>query len=120
MAFSEYNHALISSSRVQGTDVYSTAGDKIGSVDHVMIDKKSGQIQWVVISFGGFLGLGESHYPLPWHTLKYDQRLEGYVTGVTADQLRDAPEFSDRAWQDAEWGKRMETYYGVPPAYAGF
>ncbi len=52
--------------------------------------------------------------------MKYDQRLEGYVTGVTADQLRDAPEFSDRAWQDAEWGKRMETYYGVPPAYAGF
>jgi hypothetical protein len=45
------------------------------------------------MSFGGFLGLGHSHYPIPWSVLKYDTNLGGYRTGVTEDQLRDAPEF---------------------------
>ena len=59
------NHQLISSERVQGTSVYSPNRDEIGSIDHLMIDKVSGKITYAVMSFGGFLGLGHSHYPIP-------------------------------------------------------
>jgi hypothetical protein len=55
-----------------------------------MIDKISGRVTYAVMSFGGFLGLGHSHYPVPWGTLKYDRKLAGYVTGITEQQLKDA------------------------------
>lgn len=111
------DHSIISSERVQGTDVYSTGGDKIGAVDHLMIEKTTGRVVYAVIGFGGFLGMGESHHPVPWGALKYDTNLEGYVTGITADQLRDAPEFSDNAWQDRDWETRVHKHYGVTPYY---
>ena len=69
------NHQLISSEDVEGTEVYDSAGKNIGEVDHLMIDKMSGRVAYAVISFGGFLGLGHSHYPVPWGALKYDTSL---------------------------------------------
>jgi hypothetical protein len=67
--------------------------------------------------FGGFLGLGNDHYPLPWQSLKYDTRLGGYVTGVTEKQLRGAPKFGedrDSDWTDAARNRALDDYYGVP------
>jgi hypothetical protein len=69
------NHQLISSEDVEGTNVYGVDGNKIGEIDHLMIDKVSGGVTYAVISFGGFLGLGYSHYPVPWAALKYDPKL---------------------------------------------
>jgi sporulation protein YlmC with PRC-barrel domain len=77
------NHQLISSEDVEGTNVYDMKGTKIGDIDHLMIDKISGRVTYAVMSFGGFLGLGHSHYPVPWGALKYDTKLNGYVTGIT-------------------------------------
>ena len=57
---------------MKGTNVYNLAGDKLGSVEDIMIDKVSGRAIYAVMSFGGFLGMGEQHHPLPWATLKYD------------------------------------------------
>jgi hypothetical protein len=66
-----------------------------------MIDKVSGRVAFAVMSFGGFLGLGHSHYPLPWGALAYDTGLDGYKTNVTEEaQLPDAPEFSDDSWAE--------------------
>lgn len=61
-----------------------------------MIDKVLGRVTYAVMSFGGFLGLGHSHYPIPWGALKYDTKLDGYVTGISEQQLKDAPAFSYR------------------------
>ena len=83
--------SLIGSDKVEGTAVYGTDQNKIGTVQRVMIDKLSGKVAYAVISFGGFLGVGEDYYPVPWSTLKYDTNLGGYVTGVTADSLKGAP-----------------------------
>src|ERR1700752_3913853 len=94
------NHQLISSEDVEGTNVYGVDGKKIGEIDHLMIDKVSGRVTYAVISFGGFLGLGHSHYPVPWAALKYDPILGGYITGITEEKLKDAPAFSDDAWSD--------------------
>jgi len=107
------NHSLISSEDVEGTDVYDPRGNKIGSIDHLMIDKPSGRISYAVMSFGGFLGIGHSHYPVPWSALKYDTSLDGYVTGITEAQLRDAPAFSDDSWGDRSWETRVHKHYNA-------
>ena len=63
---------LIGSDKVEGTNVYDAKGEKMGSIERVMIDKRSGQVAYAVLSFGGFLGIGTDYYPIPWDSLKYD------------------------------------------------
>src|SRR5262245_58070020 len=109
--------SLIGSDKVEGTAVYGAGEQKIGSIERVMIDKKSGRVSYAVLGFGGFLGVGNDHYPLPWQSLKYDTRLGGYVTGVTEDQLRGAPRYgNERDWNWADTGttRSVNDYYGVP------
>jgi hypothetical protein len=105
----------ISTENVQGTNVYSPDGNKIGEVDHLMIDKQSGKVTYAVMSFGGFMGLGHSHYPLPWGALRYDTGLDGYRTDVNEVQLKDAPQFSDDSWSNRDWESRVHDHYGVRP-----
>lgn len=109
------NHSFISSEDVEGTKVYDKAGKKIGEVDHLMIDKVSGRVVYVVLSFGGFLSLGHSHYPVPWEKLSYSTNLGGFQTSVTEQQLRDAPAFSDDSWESRDWEKQIYSHYDVPP-----
>jgi sporulation protein YlmC with PRC-barrel domain len=108
------NHNLISSEDVEGTEVYDAAGTNIGEVDHLMIDKVSGRVGYAVISFGGFMGLGHSHYPVPWGALKYDTSLGGFRTSISERQLKDAPEFSDDSWGDHDWETRTHRHYAAP------
>jgi len=108
---------LIGSDKVEGTAVYGADDSKIGSIERVMIDKVSGKVSYAVLGFGGFLGLGNEHYPLPWQSLKYDTNLGGYRTGVTETQLRGAPKYaSDTEWNWGDTGRRraLNDYYGVP------
>src|SRR6186997_3726220 len=83
--------SLIGSDKVDGTAVYGMDQQRIGSIQRVMIDKISGKVAYAVMSFGGFLGIGEDYYPVPWSMLKYDTNLGGYVVGLTKDQLDKAP-----------------------------
>jgi PRC-barrel domain len=108
---------LIGSDKVEGTAVYGADDNKIGSIERVMIDKISGKVSYAVLGFGGFLGLGNDHYPLPWQSLKYDTRLGGYVTGITEEQLKGAPRYregDDWNWGDARRTRALDDYYGVP------
>ena len=112
--------SLIGSDKVEGTAVYGADDNKIGSVQRIMIDKVSGKAAYAVISFGGFLGLGEDYYPMPWPNLKYDTRLGGYRVGVTEDQLQRAPKFSrssDWNWADRANDQRVYGYYKTPLWY---
>ncbi len=109
------NRQLISSEDVEGTNVYGAGEEKVGEIDHLMIDKLSGRVTYAVMSFGGFLGLGHSHYPVPWAALKYDPALGGYRTGITEAQLQDAPAFSDDSFADRDWEARTHKHYGTPP-----
>ena len=114
IATTHLNHSLISSEDVEGTNVYDTQGSKIGDIDHLMIEKMTGRVRYAVMSFGGFLGLGHSHFPIPWDALKYDVNLSGYVTGITQKQLEDAPMFSDDSWSDRNWEATVNKHYGTP------
>ena len=108
---------LIGSDKVEGTAVYSADDRKIGSIERVMIDKTSGRVSYAVLGFGGFLGLGNDHYPLPWQSLKYDTELGGYITGITAKALEGAPKYGDRSdwnWGDDAAVRGINAYYGVP------
>ena len=66
--------SLIGSDKVQGTAVFGPDGDKIGSIERVMIEKRTGRVSYAVLSFGGFLGIGDDHYPLPWPSLNMKRK----------------------------------------------
>jgi hypothetical protein len=87
-------------------------------VYNLMIDKYSGQVAYAVMSFGGFLGMGESYHPLPWRKLTYDTRLGGYVIDLDRTQLEKAPSYTSSTtpnWSDRTYGHRIDEFYGVPP-----
>lgn len=113
--FDTTNHAVISSDRVEGAKVYNTAGEKLGSIDHLMIEKVSGRVRYAVMDFGGFLGMGTDRYPLPWGILKYDVAQDGYVVPLDKAKLEGAPKYpeSDVPMYDTEYGRRVHGYYGV-------
>jgi hypothetical protein len=110
---------LIAAEKVKGTDVYNRAGEKLGSVEDIMIDKVSGRAIYAVMSFGGFLGMGEKHHPLPWATLKYDTQKGGYVVNLDKKQLEGAPNYdrdSEFKWTP-EYGRKVDSYYNVPSSW---
>jgi hypothetical protein len=110
-------HDLIASDKVEGTKVYDPTGEHIGSIERILVEKRSGQVSYAVLSFGGFLGMGHEHYPLPWSKLNYDENLGGYRVDVTKAQLEGAPRYEreeDEYWTE-ENGRRVYDYYGVTP-----
>jgi hypothetical protein len=102
--------SLIGSDKVDGTAVYGADDQKIGSVQRVMIDKVSAKVAYAIVSFGGFLGVGEDYYPLPWPNLKYDMSVSGCRVGITEDQLKRAPRF-DRNTSDRSKDRAVYDYY---------
>jgi sporulation protein YlmC with PRC-barrel domain len=112
------HHHLITARRVDGTPVFNAAGDKIGHVDDLSIDKITGEVRYALISFGGFLGIGEKFHPLPWSVLDYDTDKSGYVVPLNKAALEAAPSYTrdeldqfggeDRAYRDQLFG-----YYGA-------
>jgi len=107
---------LISSEKVDGTAVYNRNGDRLGTVDHLMIDKFMGQVEYAVMSFGGFLGMGESYNPVPWRSLTYDVNLGGYVIDTDRSRLESAPRYttSDQPnWSDRAYTERVDDYWHV-------
>ena len=114
---SDTSGRLIAASKVNGTAVYSPAGEKLGSVYEVMIDKISGKAEYGILSFGGFLGLGDRYYPLPWRELKYDTNQGGFVVNVDRARLEGAPSYGAEetgTWENEDWGRRLEDYYRTP------
>src|ERR687888_830426 len=106
--------SLIGSDKVEGTAVYRSNGEKIGQIERVMIDKVTGKVAYAVMSFGGFLGLGEDYYPVPWSLLTYNERLGGYEVDITHEQLRAAPKYGRNAawdWADRSRGQQLVDYY---------
>jgi hypothetical protein len=109
--------SLIGSDKVEGTAVYGADEQKIGEIERVMIEKVGGKVAFAVLSFGGFLGIGEDYYPVPWSILTYDTRLGGYRTNLTAEQLDRAPKYSQSTgWNwNRENEQRVFTHYRTRP-----
>ena len=110
---------LIGSEKVAGTSVYGPDDQAIGTIERVMIEKTSGRVSYAVLGFGGFLGIGNDHYAIPWNALKYDTTLDGYRTSITRDQVEGAPVYSGDSfdWSDDDWHNRVHDHYKSPPSY---
>jgi len=107
---------LISADKVEGTSVYDRNGEKLGSIHGLMIDKVSGRVIYAVMSFGGFLWIGNRYHPLPWSVLTYDPGQGGYVVDFDRDLLEAAPTYGASEmpdWADPAWGRRVHDYYGA-------
>jgi hypothetical protein len=106
---------IIAADKVEGTTVYNRAGEKLGTVDHVMIDKQRGNVCYAIMSFGGFLGMGESYHPLPWAKLTYDRNLGGFVVDLDRAQLEGAPYYKEDSFDwTPDYGRKVDKYYNVP------
>ncbi|MEH6952632.1 PRC-barrel domain-containing protein [Nitrobacter sp. NHB1] len=103
---------LIDSDKESGKAVYGADDKKIGSIERVMVDKTSGKICYAVLSFGGFLGIGDDHYPVPWKVLRYDSELGGYRSDISGSRLKGAPKHGTETVFD--WNARyaeLDDYY---------
>jgi hypothetical protein len=78
---------LIAGDKVAGVGVYRTTGERIGTIRHIMINKRTGQVAYAVMNFGGFLGMGEEGYPIAWSSLSFQEEPDGYVVNLTDEQL---------------------------------
>jgi hypothetical protein len=105
---------LISSSKVEGTPVVGRGGEHLGKIESFMVDKYSGQVAYAVMSFGGTLGFGDSLFPLPWSALNYDVEKDGYVLGITKEQIATAPKFkaSDAPEFSTSYRQGLARFYG--------
>ena len=113
---------LIASDKVEGTPVRRANGDRLGTIDRLVIDKRSGRVVYAVMSFGGFLGMGEDHYTIPWAKLRYDVDLDAYLADLTDEQIRGAPSGVRREAggpQDPsfnpDWEEHVHKYFNAEP-----
>lgn len=106
---------LIASNKVEGTAVYGRDGSRLGTIYNFMVDKRSGRVEYAVMSFGGFLGMGTRYYPVPWQMLTYHTDIGGYEVDLTEDDLREAPSFDERSEPrfDRSYGRDVFAYYGL-------
>jgi hypothetical protein len=106
---------LISSDKVERTSVRRSDGDKLGTIEDVMIDKRSGRVAYAAMSFGGFLGLGSQYRALPWSALRYNERLDAYELNVSDDELKNAPvvsaDFFETGVADRRWEHDIHRHY---------
>ena len=113
-------HPYIRSDRIEGTAVYDAAGNRIGTIKYLEIDKASGQVIYAITSFSFFVAVQADTHTIPWSKLTYDQQVRGYRTDITKEQLRNAPDFN-RA-EEFDWSEqeraRLHRYWHSPP-YGG-
>lgn len=114
--------SLIASDKVEGTPVRRANGDKLGAIDRLIIEKRSGRVVYAVMSFGGFLGMGEDHYTIPWAKLRYDTGLDAYVADLTDEQIKGAPSRARKKAGgpqdpsfDRDWEEHVHKYFNAEP-----
>jgi hypothetical protein len=119
----EDTNRLIASEKVEGTAVYNRQDEHLGSVHNFLVDKATGQVVYAVMSFGGFLGIGQSYHPLPWKVLNYDKGRGGFIVDLNRSQLEKAPTYTDGDvpnWSDRTYGNGIDRYYGMQPYWGMF
>ena len=106
---------LIASNKVEGTAVYGREGERLGTIYNFMVDKYSGQVEYAVMRYGGFLGMGQRYYPLPWRILTYDTREGGYRIDLTDRDMQRAPSFdrNEEPRFSRDYGRRVHNWYGL-------
>jgi sporulation protein YlmC with PRC-barrel domain len=108
----------LSTSSLSGTNVVNYHGDHIGEIKDFVVDLESGRITYAVLSFGGFLGMGDKYFALPWASLEIDTEQEVFRLDIAKEQLEEAPGFDKDNWPstaDLQFTDRVYEYYGYEP-----
>ena len=108
--------ALMGADTLIGNDVYNKSDESLGTIKELMIDMATGQIGYAVLSYGGFLGMGDRLFAVPWQALKLDTAKKRFLLNATKEQLKDAPGFDKDHWPsmaDNTWASGVHTFYGV-------
>lgn len=101
-----------------GNKVYDTEGEALGGIKEIMLDMRSGRVSYAVLSFGGFLGMGQKLFAVPWEALELDTKEKRFVLNVEKGRLKDAPGFDKDHWPDMadqSWAREIHSYYGTTP-----
>jgi sporulation protein YlmC with PRC-barrel domain len=101
-------HALVPSDRVEGISVYGRDGEKIGSVERLMLDKMTGTVSYAVVRHSGFLGIDQHYYPVSWPSLKFNMMRKCFDVDLTLDELRSGP--CELDGEVFDWGDRSPPY----------
>ena len=112
--------ALMGADTLMGNDVYNHKDEDLGDIKEIMLDMRSGKVAYAVLSFGGFLGMGEKLFAVPWNALTLDTVNKRFILNVEKDRLNDAPGFDKDAWPDMAdptWATGVHSYYGTKPYY---
>lgn len=105
---------LLSGSTITGDDVCNMQNEKLGEIQDIMLDMTEGKIRYAVLSAGGFLGIGERLFAVPWKALTLDKENKRFLLDVDAERLKNAPGFDKDQWPnmaDASWNSSIESYY---------
>lgn len=101
-----------------GNDVYNQNDEDLGDIKEIMLDLRNGTVAYAVLSFGGFLGMGEKLFAVPWHALTLDTEHKRFVLNVEKHRLQNAPGFDKDKWPnmaDQSWANEIHSYYGTKP-----
>jgi sporulation protein YlmC with PRC-barrel domain len=112
--------ALMGADTLLGNDVYNEQGENLGNIKEFMIDMPSGRIAYAVLSFGGFLGMGDRLFAVPWQALKLDTANKRFALNVVKEKLKNAPGFDKDHWPsmaDPTWATSVHSFYGVSRVY---
>jgi len=107
---------VLSASTLSADDVYNPTGDKLGSIKEIMLDTQNGRVCYAVLSFGGFLSIGEKLFAVPWDAMTLDTENKRFVLDVAEERLKNAPGFDQDHWPDmadATWASSIHSYYPV-------
>jgi len=108
--------ALMGADTLLGNDVYNDKDEDLGDIKEIMLDMRSGKVSYAVLSFGGFMGMGEKLFAVPWNALTLDTVNKRFILKVDKTRLNDAPGFDADHWPDMsnpEWAKGIHSYYGT-------
>jgi sporulation protein YlmC with PRC-barrel domain len=114
---SSHPQALSATSLI-GSSVVNTQGEDLGKIEDLMVDLNSGRVSYCVLSFGGFLGMGDKYFALPWEAVTVDTGRKVFVLNVDKEILQKAPGFDKDNWpdpEDTEWLTGVHEYYGFRP-----
>lgn len=107
---------LLSVDSLVGNDVHNLQGDDLGNIKSMMLDLHSGKVAYVVLSFGGVLGMGDKLFAVPWKALTLDTKEKCFTLDADKEKLKNAPGFDKESWPnmaDKTWGKKIHSYYGI-------
>lgn len=109
---------LMGADTLIGEDVYNDQDEDLGDIKEIMLDMRSGRVSYAVLAFGGFLGMGEKLFAVPWNALTLDTVNKRFILKVTKERLKDAPGFESDHWPDmasTAWADTIHSYYGTKP-----